>query len=141
MLLLSSATTLALATCVSKTCSDAVLVQRARDAIEQTCECTGAGQTHREYVKCVKHALKVANVPAVTLERPCRKLVVRCESKSICGAPAEVVCCKTKRTGEVVTSVRRSAAKCKNGTACGAALGSTARSTPATRTARALDQG
>jgi len=104
VLLASGATSPALATCVSKKCSDAALVERARVSIEQTCGCMKAGQPHRAYMTCVKKALKAAELPELT--RPCRNVVVRCESKSICGDPNAIVCCKTKKSGKVVASMR-----------------------------------
>ena len=123
VLLASGVTSPALATCVSKKCSDAALVGRARVSTQQTCGCMKAGQSHRAYVTCVRKALKVAEPPGLTLQRPCRNLVTRCESKSICGDAAAVVCCKTKKSGNVVASIRKSAAQCRNGIACGASLG------------------
>src|SRR5262249_50868678 len=121
VLLASGATSPALATCVSKRCPDAALVERARVSMQQTCGCMRAGQPHRAYMTCVKKALKAAELPELT--RPCRNVVVRCESKSICGDPNAVVCCKTKKSGKVVASMRKSKTKCRNGTACGASLG------------------
>jgi hypothetical protein len=123
VLLASGAISPALATCVSKKCSDAALVERARVSIQQTCGCMRAGQPHRAYMTCVKKALKAAELPELTLQRPCRNAVKRCESKSICGQPDAVVCCRTKKSGKVAASMRKSAANCKNGTACGASLG------------------
>jgi hypothetical protein len=124
VLLLSGALSPALADCVSSKCSDATLVQRAREALEEACGCTRAGQTHRAYVKCVKSALKAPTRPELTLERPCRRAVLRCEKRSICGRPNSVVCCKTKKkSGKVVASIRGSATKCKSGHACTASMG------------------
>src|SRR5215475_4698228 len=114
VLLASGATSPALATCMSKKCSDAALVERARVSIQQTCECMKAGQPHRAYMTCVKKALKEAQLPELTLKRPCRNIVLRCESKSICGEPDAVVCCRAKKSGQVVASIRKSAARCKN---------------------------
>src|SRR5262245_53764197 len=122
LLLASGAASPALATCVSKKCSDAALVERARTSIQQTCGCMRAGQPHRAYMTCVKKALKAADLPELTLPRACRNVVRRCESKSICGEPDAVVCCKTKKSGRVVASMRKVATKCKNATACDAAL-------------------
>jgi hypothetical protein len=123
VLLVSGAISPALATCVSKKCSDAAVVQQARETIQQTCGCMRAGQPHRAYMKCVKSALKPPKLAALGLQRPCRNAVMRCESKSICGEPDAVVCCRTKKSGKVAASMRKSAAKCKNGIACGASLG------------------
>src|SRR5262245_761791 len=123
LLLASAAASPALATCVSKKCPDAALVERARVSVQQTCGCMRAGQAHRAYMTCVKKALKTAELPDLTLPKPCRSVVRRCESKSICGEPAAVVCCKMKKNGRVAASMRKSSTKCKNATACGAALG------------------
>ena len=123
LLLASSVMSPALATCVSKKCPDATVVQQARETIQQTCGCMQGVQTHRGYMKCVKSALKPAKLAALGLQRPCRNAVMRCESKSICGEPDAVVCCKAKKSGKVLASIRRSATKCKNARACGASLG------------------
>src|SRR5262245_4835540 len=123
VLLVSGATSSALADCVSKKCSDAALVEQARVSIQQTCGCMKAGQAHRAYMTCVKKALKEAQLPELNLKRPCRNIVLRCESKSICGNPNAVVCCRTKKSGKVVASMRKSTAQCRKGTACGASLG------------------
>ena len=122
LLLASSAMSPALATCVSKKCSDAAVVQQARESIQQTCGCMRAGQTHRAYMKCVKSALKPAKLATLGLQRPCRNAVMRCENKSICGQPDAVVCCRAKK-GKLLASIRRSATRCKNARACGASLG------------------
>src|SRR5262245_13468130 len=123
VLLASGVTSPALATCVSKKCSDAALVERARVSIQQTCGCMQAGRTHRAYMQCVKSALKPEKLAALGLQRPCRNTVMGCESKSICGNPDAVVCCRTKKSGKVVASMRKSTAQCRKGTACGASLG------------------
>src|SRR5262249_44947552 len=122
-LLASGATSPALATCESKKCSAAGLVERVRVSIQRTCGCMKAGQPHRAYMTCVKKVLKEGQAPELHLERPCRNIVLRCESKSICGNPDAVVCCRTKKSGKVVASVRKSTAQCGKGTACGASLG------------------
>src|SRR5215470_10983532 len=123
VLLASGASSPALAACMSKKCSDAALVERARVSIQQTCGCMKAGQPHRAYMNCVKSALEPAKLAALGLQRPCRNAVMRCESKSLCGEPDAVVCCRTKKSGQLVASIRKSAAKCKNAHACGASLG------------------
>src|SRR5262249_442512 len=118
VLLASGVTSPALATCVSKKCSDAALVERARVSIQQTCGCMQAGRTHRAYMQCVKSALKPEKLAALGLQRPCRNAVMRCESKSICGELDAVVCCRAKKSGKLVASIRKSAAKCKNAHPC-----------------------
>src|SRR5262245_42514529 len=87
MVLASGAMNPALATCVSKKCPDAAIVQQARATIQEECGCMRAGQTHRAYTKCVKGALKPAKLAALGLQRACRNAVMRCERQSICGQP------------------------------------------------------
>jgi hypothetical protein len=123
VLLASGATSAALATCVSKKCPDAALVEQARVNIQQACGCTRAGQSHGKYMSCVKKTLRAAELTALLPRKPCRKIVKQCERRSICGKLDAVVCCKTKKSGKVVASIRKSATKCKNGTACTADLG------------------
>jgi hypothetical protein len=123
MVLLSAAAGPALAACISDACSDAAVVQAARDAIQDTCGCTLTEQSRRAYAKCAKRTLKAAGVPALELSKPCRNLVMRCERQSVCGDPDAVVCCRTKKSGKVVASIKRAAAKCKKGTACDSAPG------------------
>lgn len=121
VLLASGTMSPTLAACVSAKCPDEALVQQARGTIQQTCGCMRAGQTHRAYMKCVKNALKGADLSS--LRRPCRKLILRCERKSICGEPEAVVCCRMKKTGKVGATIHKLATKCKNGRACSASLG------------------
>jgi hypothetical protein len=107
------------AACVSTACPDAAVVQTAREGIQRTCGCTRPDRTRRSYLKCAKDELQALN----TLSRPCRKLVLRCESQSVCGASGAVVCCKQKKSGTVASAIRASAARCKTGNACDARLG------------------
>src|SRR5262245_40771786 len=102
VLLRSGLTRPPLPTGVGKKSSDAALVERARVSIQQTCGCMKAELPHRAYMTCVKKVLKEAQLPELNLERPCRNIVLRCESKPICGNPDAVVCCRTKKSGKVV---------------------------------------
>jgi hypothetical protein len=121
-LLLSSLTTPAFAACVNAKCTDAAAIEQARAMIQSSCGCTRTGQTHGKYTKCVKGALKLANITALIPDKPCRKLIMKCENSSICGKPNAAVCCVTKKNGTVKASIVKTASKCK-GSACGALLG------------------
>src|SRR5215510_3279694 len=108
--------------CVNDKCTDSASIEKARSMIQSTCGCTREGQKHDKYVKCVKGALKVADVTALIPQKPCRKLIMNCEKNSICGKPDAAVCCVSKNNGTVKASIVKTASKCK-GSACGALLG------------------
>jgi hypothetical protein len=113
----------ALGACVNTKCSDATAIQKGRQMIESSCGCTRSGQTHGKYKKCVKGALKAADLTALIPQKPCRKLIMKCESASICGKPNGAVCCSLNKRNNVKASIVGSASKCKKGSACGAMLG------------------
>jgi hypothetical protein len=123
VLLLSAPLTPAFAECSNAKCTDTTAIEQARATIQTTCGCTRAGQTHGKYTKCVKSALKAANLTALIPDKPCRKLIMQCENASICGKPNAAVCCVAKGNGKVKSSIVGKAAKCKKGSACGALLG------------------
>lgn len=108
------------AACVSTACPDAAAIQAARDVVQDRCGCGQRGQSRAQYAKCAKRTLRAADHAALSLSKSCRNMVMRCERESVCGDPESVVCCKRKKSGEVVRSIRPSAARCK-GTACRAA--------------------
>jgi hypothetical protein len=123
-LLLSSLATPAFAACVNAKCTDSTTaIENARGVIQTTCGCTRAGQTHGKYQQCVKSTLKAANLTALIPDKPCRKLIMKCEASSICGRLTSDVCCVPKKNGKVKASIVKTAAKCKKGSACGAMLG------------------
>jgi hypothetical protein len=113
----------AFAACTNPKCTDATGIEKARGMIQSTCGCTREGQTHGKYSKCVKSTLKAANLTALIPQKPCRKLIMKCENASICGKLNAAVCCVVKKSGKVKSSIVKSATKCKKGTACGASLG------------------
>jgi hypothetical protein len=119
-LLLTGPVSAASAACTNARCTDAAAIAQVRAMVQATCDCTGSGQTHGKYVRCVKTALKGADIVALLPDRPCRRLVTSCEAASICGKPDAAVCCVKKPSGKVKASVAKS---CKKGSACGALLG------------------
>src|SRR5262245_2596307 len=118
-LLLSFLASSASAEWVNAKCTNAAAIAQARGIIQSACGCTSS-QTHGTYKKCVKGQLKLANLTTLIPDKPCRKLIMKCEAQSICGRTSFSVCCKAgKHNGSIVKTV----VKCKNGSACGALLG------------------
>ena len=122
MLLLSLQASPVVAGCTNTQCTNAAAIAQARATIQETCGCTRAGQTHGKYNKCVKSTLKLANLTALIPDKACRKLIMQCESASICGKPNAAVCCTLKKNGKLKASIAGKPTKCK-GSACGAFLG------------------
>ena len=112
-----------LAACVNAKCSDTTAIESARRMIQATCGCTRVGETHGNYEKCVKSTLKTPDLATLIPEKACRKLVMKCESASICRKPNAAVCCVLKKNGKVKSSIVGKTVKCKKGSACGASLG------------------
>jgi hypothetical protein len=79
--------------------ADLEAVAATRERVAQQCNCANA-VTDGQYKKC---ALGVANtdVTALLLPRKCRKVVVKCAARSICGRPIGYhPCCRTNRLGK-----------------------------------------
>ncbi|HKA30151.1 MAG TPA: hypothetical protein VKH82_12285 [Candidatus Binatia bacterium] len=121
--LLPAAAPPAFGACVNTKCSNSTAIEKARQMIQSTCGCTRSGQTHGKYKKCVKSALHAADLTAIIPQKPCRKLIMKCENASICGKPNAAVCCSLNKRDRVKASIVGSASKCKKGSACGAMLG------------------
>jgi Putative metal-binding motif len=123
VLLLPAAVTSVLAECVNAKCRDTAAIEKARGIIQSSCGCTREGQTHGNYKQCIKSILKLASVTAIIPSKPCRKLIMKCETASICGKLNAAVCCVLRKSGKVKSSIVKSATKCQKGAACGASLG------------------
>src|SRR5262245_4590460 len=123
VLLLSLPVTDALAQCTSAKCSDTEAIETARGMIQSICGCTRKGQTHAKYKTCVKKTLRAAELTALIPQKACRKLIMKCESASICGKQNAAVCCVLKKNGKIKSSIAGKPTKCKKGSACGAFLG------------------
>jgi hypothetical protein len=123
-LLLSFLASPAFAACASPQCPEsAAAIENARGVIQTTCGCTRSGQTPGKYKSCVKSTLHAANLTALIPDKPCRKLIMKCETSSLCGRLSSDVCCVLKKNGKVKASIVKTATKCKKGSACGAMLG------------------
>src|SRR2546427_651202 len=92
-------------------CTDLAAVCAARDKAEIQCPCAAA-TNHGVYVRCVRGVAK-AEADALRLPRECKASVVRCASRSTCGRPASVTCCRLANPGQPHCSVKRSATNCK----------------------------
>src|SRR5262245_18620369 len=96
----------AFARCDPTTEPDKSDVANARAAVEDNCSCTGVA-SRAEYVRCATQQAE-----AVLVNRGCRGRVKKCASKSTCGKPGSVTCCRTKN-GESKCKTMRSAASCE----------------------------
>ena len=97
---------------------DAQAVADARAAAAAECDCATAS-SHTGYVDCVARVANAA-VRAGRLRLHCRPAVVRCATRSTCGRPGAVTCCRTRADGTRRCSVS-SAALCTSpvgGSAC-----------------------
>jgi hypothetical protein len=93
---------------------DAAAVAAARAEVDATCQC-GGPTTHGAYVRCA------AQIAGVRVRRACRAHVLTCATRSTCGRPGAVTCCRTDARGQTRCSVTRDPARCKpprHGTAC-----------------------
>jgi hypothetical protein len=77
-----------------------------RAQIDAQCDC--GVPSHRQYVKCVAHAAKVAAV-SKTVARTIKK----CAAQSTCGRSGFVTCCRTNKNGVTKCSIKDGAAQCK----------------------------
>src|SRR5262245_52067751 len=74
-------------------------------------------RNHGQYVSCIG---KEARADA-TLPMECRGAITRCASRSTCGKPGAVTCCRTKPDGATRCSTKRDASSCSppvGGSAC-----------------------
>ena len=89
-------------------------VANARDAVA-TCDCAGA-TSHRDYMRCATDAARAA-----LANQGCAGVVKHCASRSTCGKPGYVACCRTSSSGKTSCALKRSADRCvapKGGSAC-----------------------
>src|SRR5262249_33594601 len=76
-----------------------------------TCDCATAS-THGKYVSCVAHVVNDA-VGSGNLRAACRSQITHCASRSTCGKPGAVTCCRTSAKGKASCSIRKSATSCR----------------------------
>src|SRR5262249_24399465 len=112
------APTRATATCGSAP-GDAAALADVRSLVEQQCDCASA-VSRKTYLRCVAAVIEVA-VSQRRLPVSCASAVKKCATKSTCGRPCAVTCCRTKANGQTKCNVKRSAAACVppvGGSAC-----------------------
>ena len=83
--------------------ADAAAVASARAAVRAACDCAGTTSAPI-WGRCVRATLK----PLIGngLSSACERHVRRIETRSTCGRPERVVCCRTSRTDRTVPSLR-----------------------------------
>jgi hypothetical protein len=90
---------------------DATAVAAVRSAINKRCPCASA--TDRgSYVRCVKGVINQAKRDGM-LSLACVSSVKKCATRSTCGRPDSVVCCRTDASGTKKCTVKKSAAQCR----------------------------
>src|SRR6266436_4419571 len=94
------------AKCDPTTDPDKTDIANARAAVAANCLC-GTATSHGAYVSC---AAEQAN--SVLAYKSCAGFVKKCASRSTCGKPGFVTCCRTNSKGVTRCSVKSGPAKC-----------------------------
>lgn len=81
-------------------------IAAARAAVATNCNCAAADD-HGAYVRCA-----LDQIDAVLLNRDCRRTLKGCVSRSTCGRPGSVTCCR-ERAGRTKCKLARSADACE----------------------------
>jgi hypothetical protein len=92
---------------------DAADIAAARAQVDTACVC-GAASSRSAYQRCVSGVLAQRTATGL-LRRQCAGSVRRCASKSVCGRPGAVTCCRSTH-GQPICSIRSSAASCQTTT-------------------------
>lgn len=91
------------------TTANASSLSQARTAIDEACPCAAA-TSPGAHAKCAK-VVVAARVANAQLVKSCKGEALKHATKSICGRPGAVVCCRTK-PGKTSHKIAGSAAKC-----------------------------
>lgn len=97
---------------------DAAAIAATRELVDSQCDCAGA-PTHGDYVKCARQVVDAAKNSG--LRKSCASSVLRCASKSICGRPNAVTCCRTTSLAKTSCRIARDSDHCvapRGGSAC-----------------------
>jgi len=81
--------------------ADAAAIAAARAAADAACDCNAPDQSHGQYVSCAVQAINSSG-----LRMQCRGFVKKCYSRSTCGKPGFVTCCRTRTNPHGVTSTK-----------------------------------
>src|SRR5262245_4983156 len=90
-------------------------IANARAAVAANCNCATAS-THGAFVGCADTQGKAA-----LTNKSCAESLKRCASRSTCGKPGFVTCCRTRRSGSTRCALKRTDARCvapPGGSAC-----------------------
>jgi hypothetical protein len=90
---------------------DAAAIAAVRASIAAQCPCATA-LSRADYVRCGKTVVSDA-VALGTLPRTCAGTVKKCVTKSTCGRPGAVTCCRTTASGRSKCVVKKDATKCR----------------------------
>src|ERR1051325_10912509 len=94
------------AACDPGTDPDESDIANARAAVAANCDCAGA-TNHGTYVSCA-----VQQADAVLTNKSCARFVKRCASRSTCGRPGFVTCCRTNSKGVTRCAIKSSTSAC-----------------------------
>ncbi len=91
--------------------ANASALAAARDAIDDACPCAAA-ESRGAYVRCAKPVV-AARISGGMLAKECKSKALEHVTKSICGRPGAVVCCRVKTaTGKTAHKVTKSSSAC-----------------------------
>lgn len=92
------------------TTANAAALAATRYLIDSTCDCAAALKPS-DHVKCARPII-AARVENGTLPKACKSEALKHATKSICGRPGAVVCCRVKANGKTSHKVVKDPAKC-----------------------------
>ncbi len=122
-LLLAAASVFLTAASVQARCgdlpSDLDDIAVVREKLVRSCPCKLA-ESRADYSHCVVGVVDQA-IRLGDLRPECKSTVRRCTSKSTCGRPGAVTCCRTNSRGTTRCAIKRDAARCtapRGGSAC-----------------------
>ncbi len=108
--LLAVAAPAAVAHAACDTAANASALAGARDAIDAACPCAAATK-RGDYVKCAKPVL-AARIAGGMLTKTCKSEALKHATKSVCGRPGAVVCCRVKTNGKTSHKIAKEPATC-----------------------------
>ncbi len=100
---------------------DAAALAAAQALVLAACPCDTA-TTHGQFVSCAAHVL-IEKIHDGTMARTCRQLLHRAATRSICGKPGFVTCCRAHGPMVGLCAIRHDRASCE---ASGGCMGATA---------------
>lgn len=90
--------------------ASATALADARAAIDAACPC-GLAEKPSAYVKCAKPVI-AARIENQLLDKACKGEALKHATKSTCGRPGAVVCCRVSTSGHTSHKIAKEAGKC-----------------------------